>query len=101
VGYAVVILDEARDYVLGLEQLTVAGREKVLADLAQHLARYGDTHRANQSLRLGHESYCFRLEWAFLDEGRGHRIDFIVSDEHAPFGVLVVAYADYAPEAPS
>jgi hypothetical protein len=61
------------------------------------IAEVTDTFRNDPSNRTQPNTRYFRADLLLFDEsgdGQYHQIVFFVNDEHAPFGVLTVAYVD-------
>jgi len=82
-------------YLLDLD-LSREGRLVLSSALHRELSVFGDTHIHNPQRRLAPDSDCFRIDIVFRDPVRRivHQLELIISDASAPYGVLLVVYAE-------
>jgi hypothetical protein len=95
-AYNVHVSDADREYLDALPLSEVA-KGKVKAFIRDTLAVVDDAFRNDPANRIQAGSPHFRLQLLLLDawgDRKLHLIEFIVNDEHARFGVLVVVYVE-------
>ena len=96
-SYFVHITDADRSYLAGLP-LSDTAKEKVEDFIDYAIAQVGDAFRNDPANRTQPGGRYFHRDLLLLDvwgDGRAHRIDFVVNDEHAHVGVLIVVYVDH------
>ncbi len=95
-AFTIQIADAVEAYVRDFEGLSEVARQGIVANLLARLGEDGDHYRSDPSLRVDRESFYFWFHLRLLDAATGqvHRFRFLVSDEHAVFGILAVVYAD-------
>jgi hypothetical protein len=62
------------------------------------IAQVDDAFRNAPAKRLGVGSPYFQRQLLLVDfwgDRRFHRLDFVINDEHAHYGVLLVVYVEY------
>jgi hypothetical protein len=95
--YFVHITDADRAYLTGLP-LSDTAKERVEDFIEYAIAQVEDAFRNDPANRTQPNTRYFHRDLLLLDvwgDGQYHRIDFVVDDEHAPFGVLIVVYVDH------
>ena len=95
--YFVHITDADRAYLADLP-LSATGKERVDDFIQYAIAQVDDAFRNDPANRTQPNTGYFHRDLLLLDvcgDGQYHRIDFVVDDEHAPFGVLIVVYVDH------
>jgi hypothetical protein len=95
--YFVHITDADRTYLAGLP-LSATGKERVDDFIEYAIAQVDDAFRNNPANRTQLTTRYFHRDLLLLDvwgDGQYHRMDFVVDDEHAAVGVLLVVYVDH------
>jgi hypothetical protein len=62
------------------------------------IADVDDAFRTDPANRTQPDTRYFQRQLLLFDawgDGRFHRLDFFVNDEHAPHGVLLIVYVDH------
>jgi len=95
-AYTVQIADSVEAYIENFKGLSDVAKRGILANVRAMLGSDGDTYRSDPTLRTGQESFQFWLTLSIFDAemGRAHRFRFLVSDEHAVYGILAVDFVD-------
>ena len=95
--YFVHISDVDKTYLTGLP-LSDRAKESVEDFIEYAIAQVPDAFRNDPANRLQPNTRYFHRDLLLLDvwgDRQYHRIDFVVNDEHASFGVLIVVYVDH------
>jgi hypothetical protein len=95
--YFVHITDADRAYLASLP-LSETAKERVEDFIEYAIAQVDDAFRNDPANRTQPHTGYFKRDLILLDvwgDGKCHRIEFIVNDEHVTVGVLIVAYVDH------
>ena len=92
-AYFVHVATAVEDYVMAVEELPLSRRQEVLDALVQDLEQNAD-HFLN-TYPLGHESYTFQYEYAFIEAATIWSFRFVCGAEHLAAGVVQVKYVEY------
>jgi hypothetical protein len=95
--FLVHITNADRAYLAGLP-LSETARERAEDFIDYAIAQVDDAFRNDPANRTQPNTRYFHRDLLRLDvggDGKLHRIDFVVDDEHAAFGVLEVVYVDH------
>ena len=96
-AYIVHISEVDRAY---LASLPLSERAKARVDdfIEYAIAQVEDAVRNDPANRIQPDAHYFHRDLLLLDfwgDRQLHRIDFVVNDENAPIGVLIVVYVDH------
>ena len=96
-AYFVHITDADRAYLAGLP-LSDTAKERLEDFIDYAIAQVPDAFRNDPANRTQPNPGYFHRDLLLLDvwgDRQYHRIDFVVDDKPAPFGILVVVYVDH------
>ncbi|HLN32001.1 MAG TPA: hypothetical protein VK395_29990 [Gemmataceae bacterium] len=94
-AYHVHFKDSDKAYLDALP-LSSEAKEKIYNFVRYAIAEVGDAFRNDPANRQG--PGCFHRDlilWDRWGDGQYHRIDFIVDDQHALQGVLIIVYVEH------
>ncbi len=95
--YFVHITDADRAYLNSLP-LSDKAKERVEDFIEYAIAQVDDAFRNDPANRTRPDTGYFHTDLLLFDvwgDGQLHRINFVVDDEYAPIGVLIVVYVDH------
>lgn len=92
-AYHVQTAEGVERYILAIDGLSHAGKQRVIQGYLDDLAR--DADHFLQRYPLSHESYSFEYEFALVDSGQIHSFRFIADGTHMAMGVVQVVYVDH------
>lgn len=96
-AYHVYVTDRDQAYLESLP-LSEAAKGKLDQFIEYALANVTDSFRTDPDNRPQLGARFFQADFILLDsqgDGRYHKITFMVSDEHAASGVLLIVYVDH------
>ncbi len=96
-SYFVHISDRDQAYLDGLP-LSDTAKERVDDFIDYAIANVNDSFRNDSANRPYPNDHFFQVEFLLLDswgDGSYHRITFVISDEHAAAGVLLIVFVDH------
>jgi hypothetical protein len=89
--------DADKAYLTNLP-LSDNAKQRVEDFIEYAIAQLEDAFRSDPANRTQPDTRYFQMQLILFDkggDGRFHRLDFFVSDENAPHGVLRVVYVDH------
>jgi hypothetical protein len=95
--YAVHIPDAEQSYLDGLP-LSELAKEKVADFIDYAISQMDDAFRNDPINRLQPNKPYFQRSFLLYDvwgDRRFHLLNFVVNDEHAPYGVLIIVYVEH------
>ena len=95
-AYFVEFRESVREYLQQIEGLADDDRAAIIDEITEELSH--ETDRFLLQNPLGHESLCFRYDYARVTEHTLYHFDFVVDASHLEMGVVRVVYVECTPE---